>query len=158
MVFISLVQLVALWFPPARTAMVTQMTGVVGQIGAVVATAPLSAALHGVGWTKSFAGAASVGVLLGVVLIVVVRDSPYRDHHRDELKMRAVGRALPCSRRGVGALLKQDARQVVLLGRHLGGRLHLDQTCVGRLQPTFDNSDLSGFVPGSGLGFPDLTR
>ena len=94
MVFISLVQLVALWFPPARTAMVTQMTGVVGQIGAVVATAPLSAALHSVGWTRSFAGAASIGVLLGVVLIVVVRDSPYRDHHRDELKMRAVGRAL----------------------------------------------------------------
>jgi MFS family permease len=94
MVFISLVQLVALWFPPARTAMVTQMTGVVGQVGAVVATAPLSAALHSIGWTRSFAAAAGVGVVLGVVLIVVVRDSPYRDHHRDELKMRAVGRAL----------------------------------------------------------------
>src|SRR5664280_2061951 len=93
MVFISLVQLVALWFPPARTAMVTQMTGVIGQVGAVVATAPLTAALHSVGWTKSFAAAASVGVLLGVVLIVVVRDSPYQDR-RDELKMSAVGRAL----------------------------------------------------------------
>jgi sugar phosphate permease len=94
MVFISLVQLVALWFPPARTAMVTQMTGVVGQVGAVVATAPLSAALRSFGWTVSFATAASVGIVLGVVLIVVVRDSPYQDHHRDELKMRAVGRAL----------------------------------------------------------------
>ena len=94
MVFISLIQLVALWFPPARTAMVTQMTGVVGQIGAVIATAPLSAALHRLGWTTSFAAAASVGILLGIVLIVVVRDSPYLDHHRDELKMRAVGRAL----------------------------------------------------------------
>jgi MFS family permease len=94
MVFISLIQLVALWFPPARTAMVTQMTGVVGQLGAVAATAPLSAALHSVGWTRSFATAASVGVLLGIVLIVVVRDSPYQDHHRDELKMAAVGRAL----------------------------------------------------------------
>src|SRR5450631_1999268 len=87
MVFISLVQLVALWFPPARTAMVTQMTGVVGQVGAVAATAPLSAALHSVGWTRSFATAASVGVLLGIVLIVVVRDSPYQDHHRDALKL-----------------------------------------------------------------------
>jgi MFS family permease len=94
MVFISLVQLIALWFPPARTAMVTQMTGVVGQVGAVAATAPLSAALHGMGWTWSFAAAASVGVLLGIVLILVVRDSPYQDHHRDELKLRAVGRAL----------------------------------------------------------------
>ena len=94
MIFISLIQVVALWFPPARTAMVTQMTGVVGQIGAVAATAPLSAALHSVGWTRSFAGAASVGIVLGIVLIVVVRDSPYQNHHRDELKTRAVGRAL----------------------------------------------------------------
>ncbi|HEY5180938.1 MAG TPA: MFS transporter [Dermatophilaceae bacterium] len=94
MIFISLMQLVALWFPPARTAMITQMTGVLGQVGAVLATAPLSAALHNLGWTRSFASAAGVGVLLGIVLIVVVRDSPYTDHHRDELKMRAVGRAL----------------------------------------------------------------
>ncbi len=94
MIFISLMQLVALWFPPARTAMITQLTGVLGQVGAVAATAPLSAALHSVGWTKSFATAASVGVALGVVLIIFVRDSPYEDHHRDELKMRAVGRAL----------------------------------------------------------------
>jgi len=94
MIFISLVQLVALWFPPARTAMVTQMSGVVGQVGAIVATAPLSAALHGVGWTWSFAIAAGVGLVMAIVLIVVVKDSPYQDHHRDELKMRAVGRAL----------------------------------------------------------------
>ena len=94
MIFISLMQLIALWFPPARTAMVTQMTGVLGQVGAVAATAPLSAALHNLGWTVSFASAASIGVLLGIVLIVVVQDSPYTDHHRDELKMQAVGRAL----------------------------------------------------------------
>ena len=94
MIFISLMQLVALWFPPARTAMITQLTGVLGQVGAVAATAPLSAALHNLGWTRSFGTAAGVGVLLGIVLIVVVRDSPYTDHHRDELKMRAVGRAL----------------------------------------------------------------
>jgi len=94
MVFISLMQLVALWFPPARTAMVTQMTGVVGQVGAVVATAPLSAALNSVGWTWSFASAAGIGIVLGIVLILVVQDSPYADHHRDQLKLRAVARAL----------------------------------------------------------------
>lgn len=94
MIFICVIQLVALWFPPARTAMVTQLTGLVGQVGAVAATAPLSAALHSVGWTRSFAAAASVGVVLGIVLIVIIRDSPYEDHHRDELKMAAVGRAL----------------------------------------------------------------
>ena len=52
MMFVSLIQLVALWFPPARTAMVTQMTGVVGQIGAVAATVPLSSALHSKSWVS----------------------------------------------------------------------------------------------------------
>jgi len=93
MIFISLVQLVALWFPPARTAMITQLTGVLGQLGALAATAPLSFALRSFGWTRAYAAAAGVGVVLGIVLIVVVRDSPYEDHHRDELKMQAVGRA-----------------------------------------------------------------
>ena len=94
MIFISLVQLVALWFPPARTAMITQLTGVLGQLGALAATAPLSLALRSFGWTRAYAGAAGVGVILGIVLIIFVRDSPYGDHHRDELKMQAVGRAL----------------------------------------------------------------
>ena len=94
MIFISLVQLVALWFPPGRTAMITQLTGVLGQIGALAATAPLSLALRSFGWTRAYAAAAGVGVVLGIVLIIVVRDSPYADHHRDELKMQAVGRAL----------------------------------------------------------------
>jgi len=94
MIFISLVQLVALWFPPGRTAMITQLTGVLGQLGALAATAPLSLALRSFGWTRAYATAAGVGVALGIVLIIVVRDSPYADHHRDELKMQAVGRAL----------------------------------------------------------------
>jgi len=94
MIFISLVQLVALWFPPGRTAMITQLTGVLGQLGALAATAPLSLALRSFGWTRAYAAAAGVGVVLGIVLIIVVRDSPYADHHRDELKMQAVGRAL----------------------------------------------------------------
>jgi len=94
MVFISLLRLVALWFPPARTPMVTQLTGVLGQLGALAAAAPLSAALRHLGWTRSFLLAAGVGVVLGVVLLAVVRDSPYESHQREELKLRAVGRAV----------------------------------------------------------------
>ena len=94
MVFISVLRLVALWFPAARTPMVTQVTGLVGQLGALAAAGPLSAALRGLGWTRSFALAASLGVVAGVLLLLVVRDSPYRDQHRDELKMSAVARAL----------------------------------------------------------------
>ena len=49
MVFISLLRLVALWFPPGRTAMITQVTGVLGQLGALASAAPLALALHRVG-------------------------------------------------------------------------------------------------------------
>ncbi len=94
MVFISVLRLVALWFSPRRTPMVTQLTGVLGQLGALAAAGPLAAALAHFGWTPSYAVAASVGVLSGVALVVVVKDSPYADHHRDELRLRAIARTL----------------------------------------------------------------
>ena len=46
MIFISLLRLVALWFPPGRTAMITQITGVLGQLGAIASAAPLALALR----------------------------------------------------------------------------------------------------------------
>lgn len=94
MVFIPLLRIVALWFPPVRIPMVTQLTGILGQIGALVAAAPLVAALHTWGWTPSYATAASVGVLLGVLLVLVVRDSPYPDHELDRIKVRALARSV----------------------------------------------------------------
>ncbi|MFC7595554.1 nitrate/nitrite transporter [Terrabacter sp. GCM10028922] len=94
MVFISVLRLVALWFSPRRTPMVTQLTGVVGQVGALAAAGPLAAALDRFGWTPSYAVAASFGVVTGVALVLVVRDSPYADHHRDELRLRAIARTL----------------------------------------------------------------
>ena len=94
MVFISVLRLVALWFSPRRTPMVTQVTGVLGQVGALAAAGPLVAALDRFGWTPSYAVAAPFGVLTGVALVVLVKDSPYVDHHRDELRLRAIARTL----------------------------------------------------------------
>ena len=51
MVFISVLRLVALWFSPRRTPMVTQLTGLLGQLGALAAAGPLAAALTTFGWT-----------------------------------------------------------------------------------------------------------
>ncbi|HEY9493410.1 MAG TPA: MFS transporter, partial [Intrasporangium sp.] len=94
MVFISVLRLVALWFSPRRTPMVTQLTGLLGQLGALAAAGPLAAALTTFGWTPSYAVAASLGVITGILLVVIVKDSPYADHHRDELRLRALGRTL----------------------------------------------------------------
>lgn len=94
MIFTPLLRLVALWFPPVRIPMVTQVTGVVGQLGALVAASPLVFLLHQWGWTPTYAGAAALGIPLAVLLVVIVRDSPWPDHELDDIKMRAAARAL----------------------------------------------------------------
>ena len=62
MIFTSLLRLVALWFRVKQAPMVTQVTGVLGQLGAIAAASPLAYALKQWGWTTSFTVAASVGV------------------------------------------------------------------------------------------------
>ena len=94
MVFISVLRLVALWFSPRRTPMVTQMTGLLGQVGALAAVGPLAFSLHRFGWTPSYAVASSLGVVTGILLVIIVKDSPYADQRRDELRLRAIARTL----------------------------------------------------------------
>lgn len=94
MVFVSVLRLVALWFSPRRTPMVTQLTGLVGQFGALAAAGPLAAALEAFGWTPTYAVSAGVGILTGVGLVVIVKDSPYEDQARDALRLRALARTL----------------------------------------------------------------
>ena len=79
MVFISVVRLVAAWFTDRQGPLIVQLTGQVGQLGAVLAAAPLSLALEELGWTRTFAAVSSVGLVLLVAVVVAVRDSPSPD-------------------------------------------------------------------------------
>ena len=63
-------------------------------LGAIVAAAPLSLALHELGWTRSFAWAAAIGVPLMVLVAMLVKDSPYRRRDVVRIKLRALGRSL----------------------------------------------------------------
>jgi len=90
MVFISVLRLVALWFLVRQAPLVTQLTGQFGQLGAIAAAAPLSWALHELGWTRAFGGAAAVGVVLMVAVALLVKDSPYRSERAEMVKMRAL--------------------------------------------------------------------
>ncbi|MGH3485036.1 MAG: MFS transporter [Nocardioidaceae bacterium] len=84
MVFASVLRLVASWFVPARNPLVTQATGMLGQFGAIAAAVPMSAALATLGWSAAFTLTAGIGVLLGIVLFVVVRDTPLEDEPTEE--------------------------------------------------------------------------
>ena len=105
MVFVPLLRIVALWFPPMRIPMVSQLTGLLGQLGALVAASPLVYALHQWGWTPSYLTAAAAGVLLAVVALVLVRDSPNPDHELDRIKVRAIARSLRAAWRAPGTRL-----------------------------------------------------
>jgi predicted MFS family arabinose efflux permease len=94
MVFVSVIRLVAAWFRPRQAPFATQMTGQVGQLGAIVAAAPLSWALHDFGWTRSFAAASTVGVVLMVAVAALVADSPYPDDGVTPIRLRALARSL----------------------------------------------------------------
>ncbi|WP_084469346.1 MFS transporter [Nocardiopsis trehalosi] len=74
--FLNVIRLGALWFPRSRYALVSSLTGVAGGIGQVASVAPLSAALHGVGWTWAFLGAGGLTLLMMALVLLVVRDRP----------------------------------------------------------------------------------
>lgn len=105
MVFVPLLRIVGLWFPPLRIPMVTQLTGMLGQLGALAAASPLVWTLHEWGWTPSFAASAGIGAVLLLLALVVIRDSPNPDHELDEIKIRALARTLRAAWRAPGTRL-----------------------------------------------------
>ena len=76
MTFICVLRLVSTWFPLRRIPLVTQLTGTLGQLGAVGAAVPMTWALGRFGWTPAYLGAASIGVLLTVAVLVALHDAP----------------------------------------------------------------------------------
>ena len=82
MTFICVLRLVNSWFPLRRIPFVTQITGTLGQLGAVAAAVPMTWALGHLGWTPAYLGAAMIGVVLTVAVLVLLKDAPGEVHVR----------------------------------------------------------------------------
>jgi MFS family permease len=76
MTFISVLRVVTLWFPGRKVPLLTQLTGLLGQVGQIAAAYPLVRLLHATSWTVTFAGAAAMGVLVAVLVLAALRDAP----------------------------------------------------------------------------------
>ena len=106
MTFISVLRLVPQWFPARRVPVVTQLTGLVGQLGQVLSAVPLAALLAGAGWSTAFVSAAAAGVFVAILALVALRDSPQqRIASGDALTMSRLGADLANAWRHPGTRL-----------------------------------------------------
>jgi MFS family permease len=76
MTFISVIRLIPLWFAPARVPLVTQLTGMTGQLGQLFSVVPFAFVLHSSGWTPAFLMLAGMSGLAVVLVLVMLRDVP----------------------------------------------------------------------------------
>ncbi|GAA1624035.1 MFS transporter [Georgenia ruanii] len=74
--FVSVLRLVPAWFPSRRVPVLTQMTGIIGSTGQIISAVPFMAGLLRFGWTPAFVSLAALGVFMGIVAAIVVRDRP----------------------------------------------------------------------------------
>lgn len=74
--FISVLRLVPHWFTPRQVPLVTQLTGICGQLGQVLSAIPFFALLAGLGWTTAYVSVAALGVLSIALTLALVHNAP----------------------------------------------------------------------------------
>ncbi len=74
--FISVLRLVPHWFKPRQIPLVTQLTGISGQLGQVLSAVPFLSLLAGSGWTTAYTAVAALGVLSLVLTALLVKNTP----------------------------------------------------------------------------------
>ncbi len=75
-VFPAVLRLVATWFPTQRAPVMVQFTGILGQIGQLIALVPLAALLHATNWTITFGSIAGLGTLFAILVYLIIRNHP----------------------------------------------------------------------------------
>lgn len=79
MTYVSVLRLAAGWFPARRYAVITALTGLIGAIGNLAATLPLTSLLHTIGWTATFAIAGAMSLGYAVLLLRQATAAPFRE-------------------------------------------------------------------------------
>ena len=73
---ISMVRLIATWFPTGQVPLFTQLATMIGQFGQAVAAVPFLALLVSAGWTAAWSSLAFLLLLSVLLVLAVVRDEP----------------------------------------------------------------------------------
>ena len=74
--FIAMLKLIAVWFEESRFATMVGICMLVGNMGSVLAGAPLSGLAQATGWRGVFIGIGAVSLVLAAACWIIVRDRP----------------------------------------------------------------------------------
>ncbi|MBE2317255.1 MFS transporter [Solirubrobacter sp. CPCC 204708] len=74
--FLNVLRVAAHWLPPRRYALAAALTAACGAFGQLLSTAPLSAALSGLGWTPTFAASGVLTAALAYLAVSRIQDRP----------------------------------------------------------------------------------
>lgn len=74
--FVSVVRLVPHWFPARQVPLVTQLTGIAGQMGQILSAVPFLGLMVSAGWTRAFETVAALGVVSLILTALLVRNAP----------------------------------------------------------------------------------
>jgi sugar phosphate permease len=110
--FISVLRLVPHWFTQREIPLVTQLTGICGQLGQVLSALPFLSLLTGAGWSSAYLSVTVVGAVVVVLAITLVRDTPH-------------GRAAPVRSTGVRETLASVKTTWMRPGTRLGFFTHM---------------------------------
>ncbi|MFP3462896.1 MFS transporter [Arthrobacter globiformis] len=95
MTFISVIRLIPLWFAPARVPLLTQLTGMSGQLGQLLSVVPFAFILHTAGWTPAFLALAGFSGVAVVLVVLMLQDVPPGTPRQEAAKgLRATGVSL----------------------------------------------------------------
>lgn len=72
----AVLRIIPAWFEPRRVPLLTQLTGMFGQLGQVISSLPFAYVLAHFGWTPAFLGLALLGVFAAIVGVSFIRDTP----------------------------------------------------------------------------------
>lgn len=78
---VSCFKLAAVWFTPKRFALVSGMFMTAAMLGAVGGQMPLSLLVQNVGWRIALEIVSAMGIFLGIVYFLVLRDKPSKSVH-----------------------------------------------------------------------------
>lgn len=170
-IFVSMVRLVADWFLPRQIPIINQLSGNIGQLGQIIAVAPLLSLVEIAGWRTGFTTLAIMGLGFAILSAFTLRDTPASQTVAERLRRKPsasasfletvetahtaspVTEALPIVGPGSEGIFKALFKLVQRPGIRLAFWMHMSVTCS-----LFNFTLLWGtpFVTG-GLGLPQST-